>query len=211
MCIRDRHKAYWTSSCTDVEENSSPIPLVAWIVRNISDSGNILTFLGIPVRSSIEQYLATVAYDDWWNNWLWAIRHYVAQVYINIDICMCMIVKCSNVFTWTLFNNSNFKMFWKTFLRNWRLRTVNDRHVNGSHFGQRLLISCRFGEQFLTAGRAAVAAYTLHFVITRSVLRLPGWRYIWSLLINWKIALFICPLLLNGQSICRNWLAWGHT
>ncbi len=66
--MKHKHKAYWTSSCTDAEENSPPIPLVAWIVRNIADSGNILTFLGIPVRSRIEQYLATTAYDAWWND-----------------------------------------------------------------------------------------------------------------------------------------------
>ena len=58
--MKDKHKAFYN------EDEEETIPLITWIVRNIPDSRNVLTFCGIPVRSRIETYLATTAYDDWW-------------------------------------------------------------------------------------------------------------------------------------------------
>ena len=52
--MKDKHKAYsvfGTESCD----------LIPWIVRNLEDASSIYTFLDIPVRLRIEQYLATVS------------------------------------------------------------------------------------------------------------------------------------------------------
>ena len=50
--MKDKHKAYNVFGT----ESSDLIP---WIVRNLEDATFILTFLDIPVRLRIEQYLAT--------------------------------------------------------------------------------------------------------------------------------------------------------
>ncbi len=62
--MQSKHKA----DTTQTSEADSPAPLIAWIVRNIPDSGMVLTFMGVPVRAWIEQYLTTTATDDWWND-----------------------------------------------------------------------------------------------------------------------------------------------
>ena len=49
--MRGKHKAYYTGD------------LVSWIVRNIPDAGNVLTFMAIPVRVQIEHYLMTSSCD----------------------------------------------------------------------------------------------------------------------------------------------------
>ena len=61
--LKNKHKAY--SNCPDRDDDSSQ-SLIAWLVHNIPDAANVVTFLAIPVRQRIEQYLCTSASDDWW-------------------------------------------------------------------------------------------------------------------------------------------------
>ena len=60
--MKNKHKAY------SVEESEDSNFLVSWIVQNIPDAGNVMTFMAIPVRARIEHYLMTSAYDDWWTS-----------------------------------------------------------------------------------------------------------------------------------------------
>ena len=62
--MRDKHKAYasireqaW--ECTN--------DLVSWLVKNLDQANEVLTFFTVPVRSKIEQYLVSGdASDHWW-------------------------------------------------------------------------------------------------------------------------------------------------
>ena len=56
--MKNKHKAY--SVVTECIDD----PLVAWIVKNIDYAHEVLTFMAVPVRIRIEQYLATAA-DGW--------------------------------------------------------------------------------------------------------------------------------------------------
>ena len=64
--MRTRHKAYstggpWDFVCTD--------ELISWLVGNLSHVDEILTFLCIPVRYRIEQYLVSgYDADSWWTS-----------------------------------------------------------------------------------------------------------------------------------------------
>ena len=44
-------------------------PLISWIVKNIDHADDVMTFMAIPVRAKIEQYLVSgLAWNDWWAN-----------------------------------------------------------------------------------------------------------------------------------------------
>ena len=66
--MKHRHKAYSTSLRHDDETNGFD-PLVVWLVHNLENSTDIVTFMAIPVRLSIEQYLVSgSAIDDWYSD-----------------------------------------------------------------------------------------------------------------------------------------------
>ena len=58
--MRSKHKAYTSSSDSSLtrlcEEEDMSDELIAWIVRNIYNAGDVVTFLATPVRARIEQY-----------------------------------------------------------------------------------------------------------------------------------------------------------
>ena len=56
--MKNRHKAYSASEC-DNEPESEPDPLIPWITHNLDNANEIMTFLAVPVRLRIEQYLVT--------------------------------------------------------------------------------------------------------------------------------------------------------
>ena len=62
--MKNRHKAYSTSirdtwECTE--------ELVSWLVSNINNCSEVMTFFAIPVSPRIEQYLVSgAAADQWW-------------------------------------------------------------------------------------------------------------------------------------------------
>mgnify|MGYP001259112058 CR=1 FL=1 len=66
--MQSERKAYGTSLRQAEEEemdSETPSSLIAWLVRNVSNANEVLTFMAIPVRARIEQYLVTSAADDW--------------------------------------------------------------------------------------------------------------------------------------------------
>ena len=65
--MRDKHKAYEASLCPAEEEVVDP--LISWIVKNIDHADDVMTFMAIPVRAKIEQYLVSgLAWNEWWAN-----------------------------------------------------------------------------------------------------------------------------------------------
>ena len=56
--IQGKHKAY----LTDYDDVPMLIP---WICKNIEDASEVVTFMAIPVRLQIENYLVT-HFDEWW-------------------------------------------------------------------------------------------------------------------------------------------------
>ena len=55
--MKHRHKAYSTST-DQSEPEMEPEPLIPWIVQNLEHATEVTTFLAVPVRMRIEQYLA---------------------------------------------------------------------------------------------------------------------------------------------------------
>ena len=54
--MKHKHKAY---TVTDEDEcETMTDPLISWIVHNIDNAHEVMTFMAIPVRLQIENYLA---------------------------------------------------------------------------------------------------------------------------------------------------------
>ena len=64
--MKHRHKAYCMSDYDD-EPEAEPDPLIPWIIRNLDNAQDIVTFFAVPVRIRIEQYLVTGdTVGNWW-------------------------------------------------------------------------------------------------------------------------------------------------
>ena len=61
--MKHKHKAYsvFTEGALEID------PLVTWITKNINHASEVMTFMAIPVRLRIEQYLAHESTSWWWN------------------------------------------------------------------------------------------------------------------------------------------------
>ena len=66
--MKNKHNAY-KASLRYAEEEPENDTLISWLVRNIPHVENLMTFMAVPVRSRIEQYLVSgTAYEDWWTS-----------------------------------------------------------------------------------------------------------------------------------------------
>ena len=74
--MKHKHKAYAVDDreyaqqfLNNDEPEAEPDPLIPWIVRNLDHAASITTFLCVPVRARIEQYLVIGnAVNDWYDS-----------------------------------------------------------------------------------------------------------------------------------------------
>ena len=60
--MKTKHKAYQNRIC---DESVMTDELIAWIVRNVNNAVEVVTFLATPVKARIEQYLGTSSSSKW--------------------------------------------------------------------------------------------------------------------------------------------------
>ena len=66
--MKTKHKAYYnrTNTYYIYEGEELTHRLISWLVQNVSNAGEVETFLAMPVRTRITNYLNSYGQDYWY-------------------------------------------------------------------------------------------------------------------------------------------------